>query len=402
MRGRVWKAGGLRLWAVFLPLLAGLALAQEYQPAGFVLRRIEAFDRTFVDTVAQTLTTTQGVREREGQSLSVAVAQQVMLAELSLGFMPGAVVVTATGQAVADPERARAYAEVLRGRGPSYELGLTLMDAGDLKGAEETFRRLVALGEVRGRLGLALVSYARGEWAAGVREALGAAESLRSAEAWQVVGLGEIGRGRAEEAVRAFRRAVELSPGYGPSWAGLVVSYLALGNPLGAYEAVRAGDRAVRGEYWEYRMARGLALYRVHRLTEALEEIRWAAGVYDGWEARANLALVQEALGEGREERWLGEAAGNLREALRRGGPRGELLAGLGLLQFRLRALRDAEETLTESLRLAPGFAAGWANRALVRLERQEYRGALADLERALSLEGAPMEARLALGLARL
>ena len=156
MRGRVWKAGGLRLWAVFLPLLAGLALAQEYQPAGFVLRRIEAFDRTFVDTVAQTVTTTQGVREREGQSLSVAVAQQVMLAELSLGFMPGAVVVTATGQAVADPERARAYAEVLRGRGPSYELGLTLMDAGDLKGAEETFRRLVALGEVRGRLGLAL------------------------------------------------------------------------------------------------------------------------------------------------------------------------------------------------------------------------------------------------------
>lgn len=177
-------------------------------------------------------------------------------------------------------------------------------------------------------------------------------------------------RGRLDDAMRHYREAIRIHPGYVKALNSLGGALLMQGR---AAEALGPIGEAVRidPESADARYNLGLALAAAGRPAEAAAAYGEARRL-DPSAAGPRYSLAVLALQEGRPE----EAADGFRRALEIDPSMADAELGLGLALERLGRTREAESHLDRAARSRPGNARAWRELARVRLALGDRAGA--------------------------
>jgi predicted O-linked N-acetylglucosamine transferase (SPINDLY family) len=241
----------------------------------------------------------------------------------------------------------------------------TLLQAGDLTGAEQACRELLA-------------------------------RHPGSAPAWNLAGLVLHAKGQKVQAVAALERAVALEPGRAELHAHLAELRRQAGQPGPGAEAARVAVR-LAPELAAGHVNLALCLQDLEQHAEAEQSFRRALALQPG-DARTHYHLGNLL----RECKRLPESAASLEEALRLRPNDPDTLNSLGLTLTRLEQPDEADRAFREALRLRPGLVAAWSNLGHLLLTREEPGAALAAFERALVLRPDHVEALTGQGQALL
>ncbi|WP_042695116.1 tetratricopeptide repeat protein [Azospirillum sp. B506] len=202
--------------------------------------------------------------------------------------------------------------------------------AGDLEGAERTYRSMLAADG-------------------------------RNADALHLLGVLHHQRGQDADAARLIGKAIAHRPGMAEQHANLGLALHALGR-LAEAEAEYRRALALREAYPEAHNSLGSALQESDRLAEAAVHYRRALDLNAGYaEAWANLGTLLRAQDE------YAQAETALRHALRLDPGHATALTNLGVVLKETGRIAEAETAHLEALRLAPGDAETMVNLALLR-----------------------------------
>lgn len=165
------------------------------------------------------------------------------------------------------------------------------------------------------------------------------------------LGTAWLARGRADEAIAAFREAIALDPAFAPAYVNLADAERLRGNEADAYATLRSAvDRHPADAAARHSL--GLSLVRQRRLPEAIEQLERAAALEPGSARYAYVYGV--ALNDaGRTE----EALTVLRAALARHPADVDTLVAAALYNERAGRLVEARAYVARLVRLRPGDA---------------------------------------------
>jgi tetratricopeptide (TPR) repeat protein len=267
----------------------------------------------------------------------------------------------------------------------ALRLGEVLLADGQGEAAVESFRQAAALQPEeltpRLRLARALARQGKGDEAVAEFEALLAepSEDL-SAQGRLRVDYGNLlaDLGRNEEALAAYRRALELDPQLAVAHYNLGLAQLALGQGDEAMGSFRQA-LALQPDYPEAHTNLGVVLAGRGELEEALEHYREAVALRPG-DGGTHFNLGQGLLMAGQVEEGLGELRKGVE--LEPANPSGHMLLGQTLMG--LGRLAPAAESLQNALRLRPQWVEPMIPLAWILATAQE--DALRDGETAVRL----------------
>jgi tetratricopeptide (TPR) repeat protein len=205
--------------------------------------------------------------------------------------------------------------------------------------------------------------------------------SKRSGAAWTVIGIAEAEMQRHEEAIQAFRGAVEIAPQEEAAWLNLTRELM---EELHYVDAAAAAQQAVDHLPHSYalRLRLGAAYMKSLRYKEAEDIFRELIAKGDP-EPTSAIGLAQVLMREGRSE----EAAQVLVEAQKRLGSSFLLAYFHGIILSRTARLEEAVQQLREAVRLNPQSADAhqWLGKAELRAMQIDQ--AIVDLSEALRLD---------------
>jgi tetratricopeptide (TPR) repeat protein len=190
--------------------------------------------------------------------------------------------------------------------------------------------------------------------------------------------------GRAKESLEDWGAAIAIDPLFPDSYVDRGNLLFELGRhheALADYEsALRAGPPLPEAHYnrAELRIVQGDVAGALADLDRVID---LDPGYVDAYVNRAGLLACLERDEEARADTTAGLA-------LSPGNP--YLLTVLGQLETGAGRLPEARRALDSAIELAPGLAAAWGNRAVLRYEAGDPEGAVADLTRAIALAPQP------------
>ena len=169
-----------------------------------------------------------------------------------------------------------------------------------------------------------------------------------------------LGAGRAEEAIRRLRTAVEILPSNAQAWNHLGLAYHEAGRPA---EAMQAYDRALQ-------IDRNLTVAYFNSGCLHLEQGQPALAVdslwaYVGLQPRVVEGWVKLGQAQLRSKKWE-QAERSFLEALRLHPARVEALNGLGVAYHQRRKVREAWQSFTNAVSRDPSFAPAWLNLGVI------------------------------------
>lgn len=214
-------------------------------------------------------------------------------------------------------------------------------------------------------------------------EAAQAAEVLlraqpENARLWHLLGCARLQLGRADEAVRDIRHAINLDASNPAAYANLARALLAMGRAPGYEEAEASIRRAIAGQPADlsFRLTLAEILQAARRYPQAVAELRQAEGLAPGNpDIAATLASALHLAGEADEalalcDRALAAAPGHVGAWINRGNAH--------LLKGDVAAARAA---LDRAVELAPANALARFNRGFAALRQEDYAIGWADYE---------------------
>jgi protein O-GlcNAc transferase len=273
--------------------------------------------------------------------------------------------------------------------------------AGRLDDAIACYRRALpndASGaQVNRLLGLAL--FAKGDAAAALPH-VEAAAARQPRDPALLNDLGNILRAlkRQDEAVAAFRRAIQADPRAAFAHFNLGDALLELGRHAEALEAYRIILlRRMEGMDADFHSNVGICLMALDRVEEAFTAFRAALAADPGHAAAAaHAGAALQALGRNRE------SVEFLRHTARARGATLQLLGTLGQGLLNLNDHAAALQVFEEMLRQEPGLERGLTGRGLALSGLNRHAEAIEAIDRAIALHPASRTARLAAGNIRL
>jgi len=169
-----------------------------------------------------------------------------------------------------------------------------------------------------------------------------------------------LGAGRAEEAIRRLRTAVEILPSNAQAWNHLGLAYHEAGRPA---EAMQAYDRALQ-------LDRNLTVAYFNSGCLHLEQGQPALAAdslwaYVGLQPRVVEGWVKLGQAQLRSKKW-DQAEKSFLEALRLHPARVEALNGLGVAYHQRRKVREAWQSFTNAVSRDPSFAPAWLNLGVI------------------------------------
>lgn len=198
------------------------------------------------------------------------------------------------------------------------------------------------------------------------------------------MGLGDLylgARRQPERAVRAYRAAIEVAPGYGPGHYGLGMALVAAGDYAGAVESLGVAAELNQGDPVARHM-RGRVLASLGRFDEAAEALSDALRIRPDFSP----ALYDRAdvLAEsGRDE----EALRDFQRIVARNPADSTSRLKLAMIYHRLERFEEATTEYHQALRLNPNHAPAYNNLAMISLNSGgDVPQALEWAERAVSL----------------
>ncbi len=169
-----------------------------------------------------------------------------------------------------------------------------------------------------------------------------------------------IREGRAEDAIRRLRTAVEFLPSNPQAWNHLGLAYHAAKKPSEAVEAYQQALRLDRNLAVAY--FNSGCLYLEHGEPTLATDALWA---FVGLQPRAVEGWVRLGQAQLRTRKW-DQAERSFSEALRLAPGRVDALNGLGIALHQRRKVQEAWESFTNAVIRDPGFAPAWMNLGVV------------------------------------
>jgi tetratricopeptide (TPR) repeat protein len=198
---------------------------------------------------------------------------------------------------------------------------------------------------------------------------------------------------RYDEAIAAYREAVQNDPGYATAQYGLGVAYSRTGADAQATAAYREAIRLQPDNVDAY-YGLGVASERQGRDDEAIAAYREVIRRRPE-DSMAHYGLGAASARQGRDE----EAIGALREAIRLNPGLADAFFQLGMLYARLRQDEQAMASYREAIRLRPGHADAYYGLGLIYTKQRQDDQALEAYRQALQLNPNLAEAFAGLGV---
>ena len=210
----------------------------------------------------------------------------------------------------------------------------------------------------------------------------------RAADVCSVLGIADARFGKADQAVAAFRRAIELAPGKEESWLNLTREQMELSRFA---DAIATAEEAAGAhpESYALQLRLGAAYLAVDRYTEAEAVFRRLNGAGDPLPTSA-IGLAQVLLRSGRAL----EAVGELAATRRRLGPSFLLCYFEGLAYNRAGQTAEAAAAFREALQFDPKSAEAHAELGKAELKQGHFDVSVAELQTAVALDPADVQAR--------
>ena len=212
--------------------------------------------------------------------------------------------------------------------------------------------------------------------------------ALRAGDVCSVLGIADARLGRGDRSIEAFRRAIELAPGKEELWLNLTRQQMELSRLADAIAAAEAAVGAYPQSY-ALQLRLGAAYLAVDRYTEAEAVFRRIGGAGDPMSTSV-IGLAQVLLRSGRPL----EAVRELRAERRRLGPNFLLCYFEGLAYNRAAEPAEAATAYREALGFNPESAEAHAELGKTELKQAHLDASIAELQRALALDPANVQAR--------
>ncbi len=217
-------------------------------------------------------------------------------------------------------------------------------------------------------------------------------DDAQSSEAHYCLGNALKAEGRFDEAVAAYRRAVDLEPGFAGAHASLGTVLLATNDPGGA---VAAYQRAIaqRPGLAEAQAGLGTALMALKRYDQAATAFRRATDLRPDY-AMAHRGLGGALLRQGNPD----GALPSLQRAIALKPDDAEAHAELGSALKARGRLDEAVAACQRAIALSPHYAAAYAHLGNARLDQKRYDDAIAAYRRTIAIDDSAAEVHNNLG----